>query len=59
MKLVKKLGVAAIALSMATLGLTSCTSSGDETIRIVIGVQQTQGNNYEAMCNFLDDIKEI
>lgn len=58
MKLVKKLGVAAIALSMATLGLTSCTSSGDETIRIVIGVQQTQGNNYEAMCNFLDDIKD-
>ena len=34
------------------LGMTACAD--DDSVHLVIGVQQTTGNNYVAMCNLLD-----
>jgi len=55
-KIFKALAVTGVALS-ATAGLASCNKGAEEKVSIVIGVQQTSGNNYESMCNFLDDLK--
>lgn len=54
--------VAAVALTAAVVGsvgamATGCNNGGKETVDITIGVQQTTGNNYEAMVKFLDNIK--
>ena len=59
-KTLKKAAAFAVAAaSIATVaGLTACTPGEASDVNIVIGVQQTSGNNYEAMCNFLDDIKD-
>lgn len=40
------------------VGLTACQPSDSETVRIVVGVQQTTGNNYNSMCNLLDALKD-
>jgi len=70
MSIFKKIG--AIALSAALVGsigaVAGCTGNGDNNgddpnkgdkggVKILVGVQQTRGNNYEAMCKFLDALK--
>ncbi len=50
--------IAASTFAAGALILGSCNNAsvGDK-VSIVIGVQQTSGNNYESMCNFLDNLK--
>ncbi len=50
--------IAASTLAVGALAFTSCGEAGvGDKVSIVIGVQQTSGNNYESMCNFLDNLK--
>ncbi len=48
--------LACTCLAGAGMGMTACGNA--EADHIVIGVQQTSGNNYNSMCNLLDALSE-
>ena len=50
--------LACTTIAGAGVGLAACDDSNNETVQLVIGVQQTTGNNYNSMCNLLDALKE-
>lgn len=62
----KKIGTIALSAMMAgsIFAFAGCDledgpdgPGGDGGVKILVGVQQTRGNNYEAMCKFLDALK--
>ena len=60
-RIIKKALCATIALATVTsIGLSApgCSNVNPDTVQIVVGVQQTTGNNYNSMCNLLDALKD-
>ena len=55
-KIFKMAGVLTLA-AVTTVSLASCKGTTSDAKHIIIGVQQTSGNNYESMIKFLDSLK--